>query len=173
MAVSILSLYLKRGAPSTTEPFPCKRQKAAQLIFQSELLRNTIAQISCRLLIMFELNPTCRCKHLNKLRSTSYISAANAQLGTCGLDICIAEFWFGATMFESLGGPAIVWNLFCCILVFETFFRELSARTLASKLLNWYMFIRVRVGSLSFRINFCIQFHTLCFKAISLFIRSF
>ena len=122
---------------------------------------------------MFELNPTCRCKHLNKLRSTSYISAANAQLGTCDLDICIAEFWFGATMFESLGGPAIVWNLFCCILVFETFFRELSARTLASKLLNWYMFIRVRVGSLSFRINFCIQFHTLCFKAISLFIRSF
>jgi hypothetical protein len=53
MAVSILSLYLKKGAPSTTEPFPCKRQKTAAAVFQRKKLRNTIARISYRLLIMY------------------------------------------------------------------------------------------------------------------------
>ena len=46
MAVSILSLYLKKGAPSTTEPFPCKRQKAAAAIFQPKQLHNRTDLIS-------------------------------------------------------------------------------------------------------------------------------
>ena len=71
MAVSILSLYLKKGAPSTTEPFPCKHQQNAAAVFQ-------------------------RKKHLISSAYHVHISNRNFWVGTYfsgfGLEVCLFAF---------------------------------------------------------------------------------